>query len=100
MYTYINKLGPMHKAKLDCCFDFFPFTNITNAVEIIDWGCGQALATVVLNDYLNEKNINHLNVDKIILIEPSELTLKRAALHTNSQVLLIILKLYAKDSTI
>lgn len=82
MYTYINKLGPMHKAKLDCCFDFFPFTNITNAVEIIDWGCGQALATVVLNDYLNEKNINHLNVDKIILIEPSELTLKRAALHT------------------
>jgi hypothetical protein len=62
-------------------------------------GGGQALATVVLNDYLNEKNINHLNVDKIILIEPSELTLKRHCT-PNSQVLLIILKLYAKDSTI
>lgn len=82
MFTYLKSVGPMHKAKLNSCFDAIQFTDITNAVEIIDWGCSQALATVVLNDYLNEKNINHLNVDKIILIEPSELTLKRAALHT------------------
>lgn len=82
MFTYLKSFGLMHQAKLNCCFDNFPFTDITNAIEIIDWGCGQALATVVLNDYLKEKNINHINIDKIILIEPSELCLKRAALHT------------------
>jgi hypothetical protein len=40
----------------------------------------QALATIVLLEHLGEKNID-LNIDRVTLIEPSEIALKRASLH-------------------
>lgn len=81
MFTYLKSVGPMHKAKLNSCFEALQFNEINNSVEIIDWGCGQALATIVFSDFLKDRNLNQLHFDKIILIEPSELCLKRAALH-------------------
>ena len=82
LFIYLKSYGNMHKSKLQSAFEAFPFNNINLPVEIIDWGCGQALASLVLIDYLRSNNIP-VTICKIILIEPSELSLKRAALHVS-----------------
>ena len=75
MYAY----GKMHAAKLQAAFEHLP-TDKLEDIHLIDWGCGQAMATVVYYEYLKEKEISS-TVKTITLIEPSELALKRAALH-------------------
>ena len=47
---------------------------------MFDWSCGQGLASIVLFEFLYNNSII-LNIDTVVLIEPSELALKRAALH-------------------
>ncbi len=80
MYVYLLRYGKMHKAKLESCFSEFPFEEIAQPIEVIDWGCGQGLASLVLCDFLNRNDIE-IQVSKITLIEPSPLSIKRAALH-------------------
>lgn len=83
LFLYIKDYGRMHKAKLDSAFShLLPFLNIEN-LDIIDWGCGQALATVVLMDFL-KSNKKKPKLHNLILIEPSEICLKRAALHSSN----------------
>ena len=81
LYSYLRSYGLMHKAKLLSSFSSFPFNEIWGRhIEIYDWSCGQALATIVLLEYLEERNID-LSIDRVTLIEPSEIALKRASLH-------------------
>jgi len=80
LYVYLLRYGKMHKAKLESCFHEFPFAEINQPIEVIDWGCGQGLASLVLCDFLKSNEIE-IPVSKITLIEPSLLSIKRAALH-------------------
>jgi hypothetical protein len=80
LYVYLLRYGNMHKAKLESCFHEFPFAEINQPIEVIDWGCGQGLASLVLFDFLKSNEIE-IPVSKISLIEPSPLSIKRAALH-------------------
>ncbi|MFN6476612.1 hypothetical protein [Nostoc sp. DedQUE07] len=74
---YIALYGGHHFHKL---YAAFPSTNFHytegKSVEIIDWGCGQALASCVLIDYLIEKRISP-KIESITLIEPSSIALWR-----------------------
>jgi hypothetical protein len=74
---YIAFYGAHHFHKLFTAFAStnFQYTNGKN-LEIIDWGCGQALATCTLIDYFIEKKLNP-NIVSITLIEPSLISLKR-----------------------
>lgn len=83
MFIYLKRYGNMHKSKLLSAFEAFPFNELNEPIEVIDWGCGQGLASLVLIDYLRTNNIPVV-ISKIILIEPSELVLRRAALHISS----------------
>lgn len=80
LYIYLLRYGKMHKAKLESCFNKFPFAEINQSIEVIDWACGQGLASLVLYDFLKSNKIE-IPVSKITLIEPSPLSIKRAALH-------------------
>ncbi|NTE04483.1 hypothetical protein G6M26_36025 [Agrobacterium tumefaciens] len=82
MATYMNSLGLMHFEKLREAFDKLPEALYEKRINIIDWGCGQAMGTMVFLAYCMNRGID-INVEKIILIEPSELTLARGALHIN-----------------
>jgi len=74
---YIALYGGHHFHKLHAAYDSTKFKKIQGKdIEIIDWGCGQALATCVLIDYFIEKNLN-LNVSSITLIDPSIVALQR-----------------------
>lgn len=78
--AYMFSFGSMHYEKLRTAFEFLPNDFFNNEVDIIDWGCGQAMATMTYFDFLLHKNINQ-TCNHITLIEPSELALKRGSLH-------------------
>lgn len=83
LLMYLYSFGLMHEAKLQYAFKQLPnefFDNPT--IDIIDYGCGQAIGTICYADFLI-KNNKFQKVRKIILIEPSEIALKRAALHVS-----------------
>ena len=83
MVTYLYAFGPMHQAKLNYAFKHLPEEFLEQPeINIIDYGCGQALGTMCYADYLREYGYAQ-KVKTITLIEPSEMCLKRAALHAS-----------------
>lgn len=82
---YLCAYGDIHGAKIHAALNAIP--NLTgicqNNYSIIDWGCGQGLATICFFDYLKQKN-NHNKPQKVILIEPSQQALNRAKLHVDA----------------
>lgn len=80
LYKYMVAYGYMHKAKLYASFErlLASLNNIT--INVIDWGCGQALATMLLIEYIREHNLD-INIENIILIEPSKLAIGRGLVH-------------------
>lgn len=83
METYLYAYGKMHQAKLDYAFNHLPeeFLSIPE-INIIDYGCGQALGTMCYVDFLRENGYEQ-KIKAVSLIEPSEICLKRAALNTS-----------------
>ena len=74
--AYIAAYGEMHFIKCRAALQNFPFETLTN-FEIVDWGCGQGIASLTLHDMLKEhKKVYGLK--RITLIEPSEMALRRA----------------------
>jgi hypothetical protein len=83
MSTYLHAFGKMHQAKLQYAFGKLPDDFLSQPeIEIIDYGCGQAIGTMCYADFLRENGYVQ-NVKTITLIEPSEICLKRAALHAS-----------------
>jgi len=80
LQMYFYAFGDMHVAKLEYAFDHLrPALWKEKEIEIVDYGCGQGLATLCLHDFIFKNNLP-VEVRKIVLIEPSEMALKRAAL--------------------
>ena len=81
--AYMYAFGAMHNAKLKDAFSQLS-TNFFNEreIDIIDYGCGQAMGCISYADYLRENNHTQ-NVRRITLIEPSYIALARAALHSS-----------------
>jgi len=80
LYKYLFNYGKMHKTKLYASFDTVIHQLNNKTINVIDWGCGQALATSLLIDYLKENSLN-IDISNVILIEPSSLALSRGMLH-------------------
>jgi len=80
---YLWSYGNMHEAKIKTALEKIPVNIYNDDFTIIDWGCGQGLATICFFDFLNQRNIQN-KTQKVILIEPSPLALKRAKLHVNA----------------
>ena len=85
MCQYMFSFGKMHQAKLLDAYKRIPLEVLEKEIEIIDWGCGQALGTVVFFDHI-KKHIPWHQIKKITLIEPSAKALERASLHVSSLI--------------
>ena len=84
MLVYLYSFGKMHQAKLNVAFENIPPIFFEQPeINIIDYGCGQAIGTMCYADFLSQKGITQ-KIKKVTLIEPSEICLKRAALHTST----------------
>jgi hypothetical protein len=80
LFAYMHSFGKMHYQKLITAFEYLPKDFFEEKTNIIDWGCGQAMATMVYLEYLQLKEIDQ-PINQIKLIEPSEIAIKRGALH-------------------
>ncbi|WP_343606228.1 hypothetical protein [Fluviicola sp.] len=80
LFAYMTGFGPMHRQKLVSAFIELPLQLYTKKINIIDWGCGQAMGTMCFLDYCNENHID-LEIETVVLIEPSTIALQRGALH-------------------
>ena len=78
--AYQYSYGKMHYFKMLKACENLPNNLFEHDIQIVDWGCGQGVATMVYLEYINSNQKNK-NITKINLIEPSEIALKRAALH-------------------
>lgn len=112
LYHYLVLYGNMHQAKMYKLFGHitkYEETNTTNGgikklnelkvfrqkidnifselskneYEIIDWGCGQGLATVCLFDEFKNRN-KEGRLKRVTLIEPSSIALNRAKIHVSA----------------
>lgn len=80
LQMYIFAFGKMHNAKLLYAFEHMQKNAVKyNEIEIVDYGCGQGLATICYHDYILEHN-KEQKIKRIILIEPSSMALSRAEL--------------------
>ncbi len=80
---YLHAFGKRHKAKLNYAFEHLPETFFEiPELNIIDYGCGQAVATMCYADFLRKQGYEQ-KIRRVTLIEPSEAALKRAALHVS-----------------
>lgn len=79
MNMYLRSFGNMHKAKMDEAVKQLPQPEklFSEEIEIIDWGCGQGIATICLLDALRTKKIP-LRIKRITLVEPSTVAIIRA----------------------
>lgn len=82
---YLAAYGEMHRGKLECAISQFPFRNIDKDCEIIDWGCGQGIASVYMIDQLRRNGLIG-RLQKVTLIEPSPIALERAKLNVSLAV--------------
>jgi hypothetical protein len=96
MVLYLRNYGNMHKAKIETSLQNVIDEIKNNSIEIIDWGRGQALASMVFIDLIKEQNLNSV-IKQVILIEPSEVCLKRGALHLKQYDQNLIVKTVLKE---
>jgi|GEM_PF-3936754 hypothetical protein len=77
MDAYLASYGEMHQRKIKEALRTFPFNELPSEFDIVDWGCGQGIATMTLLDALRERNMLD-RVRTIFLIEPSAPAITRA----------------------
>lgn len=82
---YLASYGEMHKGKLYQIMKNFPFSQLDANYEIIDWGCGQGIATVCLVDCLRNHGLDN-KLQKVTLIEPSKVALDRAKFNVSHTI--------------
>lgn len=77
LFQYMYSFGRMHYEKLNSAIEVLPI--ISNKHAVVDWGCGQGLATLKYLEFQKSSS-------NIILIEPSIVALKRATLHIKNWI--------------
>lgn len=98
MLQYLYSFGHMHEAKLVSAFESIDFSRFDGEqLELIDWGCGQGIASLLFHEFAYKKNC-HPTIESVTLVEPSELCIRRAALHIRE--ILRPNKIYTLNSTL
>ena len=80
LQMYFYSFGEMHAAKLNYAFEHLQQYIIeAKKVELVDYGCGQGMASMCYHDFINKLNPLQ-EITRVTLIEPSALALSRASL--------------------
>lgn len=76
----IRKNSKMYKALIYDAFDQFLHKLIGKNIDILDWGCGQGIASSLALDYIREKQYE-INVKEVTLIEKDIIKTNRAKIY-------------------
>lgn len=82
MQEYLANNGRMYKAIIYDALEQFISKLDGETISLVDWGCGQGIATMVVLDYIKEKQLN-IKVLNSILIDDDIQALNRSIVHTN-----------------
>lgn len=96
LFAYVAAYGEMHQNKCHAAFQNFKFDDLQTNFEVIDWACGQGVATITFCDMLKERDKLRL-LRKITLIEPSLPALRRAKMNvekTHPQANVMVINKY------
>ena len=74
--AYLASYTDWHVSKLNKAFELLRPT-LSRQINVIDWACGQGLATLFLLDYIRQNDLR-CSINEVVLIEPSVVALKRA----------------------
>ena len=77
MQKYLALNGKMHKALIYSSLEVFIEKLNTETITIIDWGCDQGIASMLVLDYIKEKQLD-IKVSDVILIDKDKKVLSRA----------------------
>lgn len=81
VFCYLSAYGDWHLKKLQIAFAGLQKNICSGKINIVDWGCGQGLGSVKFLDYMDKAKIC-LDVENVILIEPSPISLEYSRFHT------------------
>lgn len=83
--AYLAKYGEIHQAKLLQAYDRIPSKVWhEDGISVIDYGCGQGIAEMVLSDYMASHYIDNDYVRDFILVEPSRTNLQQCIKYVNA----------------
>ena len=74
--AYLASYTDWHIGKLNRAFELLSPT-LPRQINVIDWACGQGVATLFLLDYIRRNNVR-CSINEVVLIEPSAIALERA----------------------
>lgn len=78
MKAYLYHYGDIHRQKLLKAYSKLPEYIFSRNFSVIDWGCGQGLGSIILDEFIEkEKGVSGVITD-ITLIEPSRNCLRQA----------------------
>ncbi|NBK98326.1 MAG: hypothetical protein EOM50_09935 [Erysipelotrichia bacterium] len=80
MQAYLAEDGKMHKALIYDALEQFLERVDGQTILLIDWGCGQGIGSMLVLDYIREKQLN-IKIDKVMLLDNDAEYLSRAILH-------------------
>lgn len=79
MNAYLDKYGRIHQAKLHRAYEHIPRKLwIEGNISIVDYGCGQGVAEMVLCDYMRHRHIDIDVIKDITLIDPAHICIQRS----------------------
>jgi hypothetical protein len=73
--------GKMHKAIIYDALEQFILQLNGENLTLVEWGCKQGIASMLVLDYIREKQLD-IEVAKVILIDDDTKALSRAEIHT------------------
>lgn len=79
---YMSAYGQMHTVKMQRVLGRLPAVAVRDDFEIVDWGCGQGLATICLLDML-EKALPFTCPEHVTLVDASSAALSRALMNVS-----------------
>lgn len=77
MQEYLAENGRMHKAIIYDALEQFIFQLNGKTITVIDWRCAQGIASMLVIDYIREKQLD-IKVEKIFLLDDNTTVMQRA----------------------
>ena len=83
MQKYLSENGKMYKAIIYDSLEQFIAILDEEVITLIDWGCNQGIGSMLILDYIKEKQLN-TKINQIILIDDNKTAMNRAIAHINA----------------
>ena len=83
MQKYLSENGKMYKAIIYDSLEQFISNLDEEVITLIDWGCNQGIGSMLILDYIKEKQLN-TKINQIILVDDNKTAMNRAIAHINA----------------